>query len=59
MYNFRQTKAGMEIPLLGAGVGTPQLGTLYLQPTKTGDLMGQIVLLGKHYAIRFHRTFKF
>jgi hypothetical protein len=58
MYNFRQTAAGMQIPLLGAGISTPQLGTLYLRPLKTGDLVGQIALAGKRYAIGFHRTLK-
>ncbi|HEY8286803.1 MAG TPA: hypothetical protein VIJ28_20620 [Chloroflexota bacterium] len=58
MYNFRQTTAGMRIPLLGPGINTPQFGTLYLRPTKKGDLVGQLALGTKHYAIQFHRTLK-
>jgi hypothetical protein len=58
MYNFRQTAAGMQIPLLGPGIGTPQLGTFYLRPTKTEDLVGQLDLGKKRYAITLHRTLK-
>jgi hypothetical protein len=58
MYNFRQTSAGMRIPLLGPGIGTPQLGTFYLRPTKSNGLTGQLALGSKRYAIEFHRTLK-
>lgn len=58
LYNFRQTAAGMQIPLLGPGIGTPQLGTFYLRPTKTNGLKGQLALGSKRYAIELHRTLK-
>jgi hypothetical protein len=58
MYNFRQTSAGMRIPLLGPGIGTPQLGMFYLRPTKSNGLIGQLALGSKRYAIEFHRTLK-
>ncbi len=58
MYNFRKTAAGMQIPLLGPGIGTPQIGTFYLRPTKGNGLKGQIALGSKRYAIELHRTLK-
>jgi hypothetical protein len=54
MYNFRLTRAGMEMPLLLAN--TNQLGTMYLHVTKAGDLEGQLVLFGKSYPIIWHKN---
>jgi len=56
LYNFHQTKHGvMTIDIL-AQTGSPLLGHLYLTRSKTGDLVGQIELANRRFAITWHKT---
>jgi hypothetical protein len=55
-YNFRATGPDkLTVEVFGA-LGTPRLGTLSLERTARGDLVGHIALPKVPYPIQFHRN---
>jgi len=56
LYQFHQTaKDGMVIDILGP-VSARLFGRMFLRPVKGGDLVGQIALPTRRYAIHWHKN---
>ena len=55
LYNFHPVAHGLMIIDVLGQTGWPLLGHLVVSRTKQGDLVGQIDLGGRRYAIRWHK----
>jgi len=55
LYNFHQTKKVMTFDIL-AQTGSPLIGRMYLTRSSAGDLVGQIELAKRRFAISWHKT---
>lgn len=56
LYNFHLTARGVMVIGLYGTFGDRVFGSLYVQRTKQGDLVGQIALPSTRYAIRWHKN---